>query len=80
MSIFDWADTVTTIERPPLAVTLTEIYGPDLAAQVVSDIAAEIGELQRLAVGLEPDGVWEEGYGDALHDVLQRLRGLEPPG
>lgn len=77
MSIFDWADTVTAIERPPLSVILADIYGSDLAAQVMGDIATEIADLKRLATGLEPDGVWEEGYGDALHDVLQRLAGVD---
>lgn len=76
MSVMDWANALLPpTERPPLAERLTEIYGPDLAAQVVSDIAAEVAELQLRAVGLEPDGVWEEGYGDALHDVLARLIG-----
>lgn len=78
MSITDWS--LAEIEHAPLVTILAEVYGPDLAAQVVCDVAAEIDALARGIVDLHPDGVWEEGYADALHDVLQRLGVSEETG
>lgn len=70
----DWAwALLQPAERQPLPERLIEVYGPDLAAEVVVDIANEVRGLRALATGDERDGVWEEGYADACHDILLAL-------
>lgn len=79
MSVNDWywAGFAAVDERPPLPERLVELYGLDLAAEVVADVALEVECLRDLATGDERDGVWEEGYADACHDILLAL-GLTP--
>jgi hypothetical protein len=52
---------------------LNDLYGADLAEQVASDIRTEIEDMVRETADLDYDGVWEEGYRDALHDLALRL-------
>lgn len=59
--------------RPTFADHLTDLYGSDLAEQVIADLTLEIDHLRQRSVGIEFDGVWEEGYSDALHDVMRRI-------
>lgn len=51
----------------------------DFAGAVLAVVGAHVESLRAAAVGDERDGVWEEGYSDACHDLLLALRGTEAP-
>jgi len=72
-----WAGFASLAERPKLPERLADLYGLDLAAEVIADVVLEVECLRDLATGDERDGVWEEGYADACHDILLAL-GLTP--
>jgi len=68
-------------DDPTLLEHLTDLFGDLLAVQVVGSMSNLLEELRTGVEGQMYDGVWEEGYVDALHDVALRLGfpGEEPP-
>lgn len=73
----DPAEVDAWAKRESLPSRLVEFYGVDLVAEVVADVAIVVRAYRDLATGDERDGVWEEGYADACHDILLAL-GLTP--
>ena len=71
----------TPNDEPTLLDHFTDLYGDQLAAEVIGSISNLLDELRAGVEGQILDGVWEEGYVDALHDVALRLGypGQEPP-
>lgn len=64
-------------KRVPLSARFAGSFGMDISRHICDALAEAIGDLGHAALGDERDGAWEEGYGDALHDVLFAV-GLDP--